>query len=108
MSNLTFDALRRVNALRQENDFPVSRDWSESDWGNAIAGEVGEMCNLIKKRLRGEPIPDEDVAKEMADVVTYIDLLASKMGVDLGSAVVQKFNEVSRRVGSSVRFAEGD
>ena len=40
-----------------------------------------------------------DVAKELADVVTYLDLLAFRCGVDLGRATMDKFNEVSERVG---------
>ncbi len=24
-------------------------DWSLSDWGNALSGETGELCNVITK-----------------------------------------------------------
>jgi hypothetical protein len=46
----------------------------------------------------------EQASKELADVVTYLDILAMQLGIDLGQAVVDKFNEVSRRVGSTVRI----
>jgi hypothetical protein len=42
---------------------------------------------------------DKQVADELADVLTYLDLLAAALGVDLGRAAVEKFNEVSVRVG---------
>jgi NTP pyrophosphatase (non-canonical NTP hydrolase) len=46
----------------------------------------------------------EAARKELADVVTYLDLLAFQLNIDLGDAVIQKFNEVSIRVGSTVRL----
>lgn len=42
---------------------------------------------------------DQQIASEIADVFTYLDLLAASLGVDLGRAAVEKFNEVSERVG---------
>jgi hypothetical protein len=38
----------------------------------------------------------------LADVVTYLDILAFRCGVDLGNATMSKFNRVSERVGSDV------
>lgn len=46
-----------------------------------MAGEVGEVANFVKKRWRdGEP-HDEDIRLEIADVVAYALMLASKMGM---------------------------
>ena len=85
--------------------------WSPSDWLTAVTGELGELASLLKMRNRerdGLPgnkfsptqkqIADE-LADVLADVLTYLDLLAAVLGVDLGRAAVQKFNEVSERVG---------
>ena len=94
--------LRVANVKRCEDSFGMCRDWSPSDWSNAMAGEVGETCNLTKKMSRGEDIPIEEIAKEIADVVIYADLLAHRLGIDLSDAIRQKFNEVSQRVGSEV------
>jgi hypothetical protein len=47
----------------------------------------------------------KQIADEIADVVTYLDLLAHVLGVDLGRAAVAKFNEVSERVGFPDRIA---
>ncbi|NJO65998.1 MAG: hypothetical protein HC836_50410, partial [Richelia sp. RM2_1_2] len=54
--------------------------WGEVDWACALAGETGELCNFIKKRRRGENIPVEELAKELADIVCYADLLADHLG----------------------------
>jgi NTP pyrophosphatase (non-canonical NTP hydrolase) len=40
----------------------------------------------------------DDIAKESADIVIYLDLLCTREGIDLGVEIVKKFNEVSKRV----------
>jgi len=79
-------------------------EWSIADWSNALAGEVGELCNVVKKIRRGDEIDVKDAGKELADIVIYADLLASRLGLDLGDCVRDKFNEVSDRVHSSIKI----
>lgn len=111
LDGLRFDELREVNytrCLRWHPDGLAS--WSQSDWAVAIAGEAGEMCNVVKKlnRLRDGLVGNhgDDVShaqlitklgKELADVVIYCDLLARREGLNLGELVRSKFNEVSER-----------
>ncbi len=102
--SLSFDGLREANVMRCITAFHAIDDWSPTDWMTAVAGEVGEAANLIKKLRRGEDILAEDVGKELADVVIYLDLLAARMHLDLGECVKDKFNKVSDRVGSTVRL----
>lgn len=118
MSLLTFDALRAANITRCGGAFHPIDAWSPTDWATALAGEVGETCNLIKKlrRVTGPTMesgrantPEADVlipmiAHELADSIIYADLLAARLGIQLGDAIKDKFNEVSRRVGSTVRL----
>ncbi len=104
MDLLSFGELRKANVARCEGSFHPIKEWSPSDWGNALAGEVGKACNKIKKLRRGENIPVREVADELADVVAYTDLLAARMGIDLGRAVRRKFNEVSERVSSEIEL----
>jgi NTP pyrophosphatase (non-canonical NTP hydrolase) len=78
-----------------------------------VTGELGELASLLKMRNRErDGLPgnkfsptDKMVADEIADVLTYLDLLAEALGVDLGRAAVSKFNEVSERVGFPDRLA---
>ncbi len=80
-------------------------DWALSAWANAVCGELGEAANLIKKIERGDYTLEEkreELGKELADVLTYLDILAFRAGVDLGRATIDKFNEVSRRVEAAV------
>lgn len=108
---LDFDTLRETNVRRCESAFHKLDEWSGTDWSNAMAGEVGEACNITKKIRRGD-YPDDyaymdavrELAKEIADVVIYADLLAARFGIDLGEAVRRKFNEVSDRRHSKVKL----
>jgi NTP pyrophosphatase (non-canonical NTP hydrolase) len=100
---LTFKKLKSANRRRNREAFDGG-GWTASDWGNALAGEVGEACNFIKKMRRGDQIAMKDIGKELADVVTYADLLAQHLGLDLEECVRQKFNEVSARHGSEIRL----
>lgn len=60
--------------------------WSLSDWAVALSGEVGELCNVVKKLNR------------------HLDLFAAAAGIDLSKAIVDKFNEVSIRNGFPERL----
>lgn len=113
---LNFDQLRTTNVERCETVFHPLQAWSPTDWGCAMAGETGEACNFIKKlrRLEGADryfdTPERraelnvKIAKELADVVIYADLLAARLGIDLGEAVRQKFNEVSDEHNCSIKL----
>lgn len=125
VSTLNFDDLRAANIERlpqfknkkgaPAHSLPDGSDWTPLEWSGAAAGEVGELTNLAKKLRRGDAELDEVIdddgttlreamAKECADVVVYIDLVAKQIGVNLGEAVRAKFNEVSERAGSTVRL----
>lgn len=121
MTDLTFAQLSEANATRCNRwhpGFPKDQAWSGADWSNAMCGEAGELANVVKKVRRHEtgtaPGPDdpsldklmEMMAEEMADVVCYLDLLATFYGVDLAEAVVRKFNRVSERQGFPDRLGE--
>jgi NTP pyrophosphatase (non-canonical NTP hydrolase) len=104
---LTFERLREANVARCEDVFHPLKSWSLTDWACAMAGEAGEACNVVKKTHRGDYRADpkkakSDLAAELADVVIYLDLLAARAGIDLGDAVIEKFNRVSHVRGSDV------
>ena len=103
-AGLSYDHFRKMNVKRCEDGFHGIKEWSLTDWACALSGEVGEACNLIKKMRRGEDVPIERLADELADIATYLDLLAARLDINLGEAIVRKFNEVSDRVGSSIKI----
>lgn len=114
---LTFNALRRANVLRlplfknkhgkAAHSEPDGSDWSLDQWATAVGGEWGEFLNLLKKFSRGDITIAEFQelgGKELADVVTYLDILAFRMGINLGGATKDKWNEVSARVDCDLRL----
>ena len=70
----------------------------------ALAGEVGELCNLVKKDWRREWGDDpgdlsDDITSEIADCAIILHLVARAYGVDLDAAAAKKMDEVLKRYG---------
>jgi len=100
---LTFETLQRACADR-------AKEWDDPDlplsfFGNELAGEVGEACNVIKKLERerlgmiGGRATVDDLADECSDAMICLMRLANKAGFDLGSIVRTKFNATSVKNG---------
>lgn len=111
-NGLSFNTLRGASIRRQQHPkYEKCAAWDHSKWLQALVGEVGEFANEAKKFDRGDLTEAEfreRATKELADVVTYVDSLAAHLGIDLGRAIVDKFNEVSERIGSNVVMEHND
>lgn len=118
---LTFNTLRRGGIARlpefkNAQGLPAhtiadGSDWSANDWMTAVCGELGEAANILKKVRRGDLTQEEarkHLRQELADTVIYLDLLAARVGINLGEAVMDTFNTKSVQVGSRVRLAADD
>lgn len=57
-----------------------------------LAGEVGEVANLVKKWMRDGQVPEgtESLDAELADCLTYLLLLADEEGIDIVQAYRRK------------------
>jgi NTP pyrophosphatase (non-canonical NTP hydrolase) len=76
----------------------------------ALAGEVGEFANIVKKILRGSKSIDdfetkEALGSEAADIFTYLMLVVGAFDIDLEAEYDRKreFNE--RRFGPGTRVS---
>jgi len=120
-NGLTFNTLRDANVKRlplfkdaqgrPAHSEPDGSDWSLTDWVCAVTGELGEAANMIKKIRRGDftlARVQREVADELADVVIYLDILAFRCGIDLGEAVMRKWNATSQKVGAPIRIDAED
>ena len=102
--DLVYANLREANVARQAAWCPEQIP-DLSFRGNELAGETGEVCNVVKKlereRLgwRGSRDTVAHLAEELADVVICADLVALSAGIDLDAAVEAKFNATSEKVG---------
>lgn len=109
MSRKFLDSLRVKNTKRCKMLFPNIRKEPLIYWTNAIAGEVGELCNITKKIVRGDKdvhYVRKDIEKELADIVIYIDLFCGILNLDIEKIVKEKFNEKSKLWNSSILFKE--
>lgn len=102
------DVLRQLQLATEDRQkmYPGCEEWMLSQWGNALAGETGELCNFIKKIERDGSTPElrEGLRKEIGDVVSYLAIICNKCGLDMGQEVIKKFNEVSDRKGCEIKI----
>lgn len=97
-SLISFDELRRKNIERCPHyGYPVE-ERTPIEWLDRLYDEVLELSHAVESHNK------QDIGKEIADVVTFCDLLATRYGFNLGDLVLDKFNEISQRVGSDVRM----
>ncbi len=105
-------SFREKNISRARNGFRCYDNQPLTYWTTALAGEVGELCNMIKKMERvqrggidgGSSYTAKDIDKEMlkeeiGGIAIYLDLLASLLDIDLQEAIVDTFNSKSEKYG---------
>lgn len=111
--SLTFQKLNDINAIRCKESFHELDSWNTLEWMGAVAGEVGEACNIAKKMrrvqtskgYRSEELDNvhqmtQELGHEIADAVIYLDLVATSLGFNLEDLVREKFNITSNRLKS--------
>lgn len=111
--DLTFNEFRSANKKRCEDVFHPINSWKLHDWAIALIGEFGEAMNILKKIKRVEdgtdPLSDLNtlypaLMEEIADIVTYADLLLTSEGYTLAEEIIKKFNKVSDKRGSNIKL----
>lgn len=115
---MTFlERLREVSVARAKDDFKTYDNAGILYFTTGLAGELGELCNLIKKLERrrvGGPdvgnsiavhqINKAKLAEEIGGTLIYLDLVASLLEIDLESATTETFNKVSEKIASAHRL----
>ena len=109
---LDLAALRPINVQRATEGFKCYDNQPLTYWTTALAGEVGELCNMIKKMQRverggvdgGSSYTAKDISKEMlkeeiGGIAIYLDLLASLLDISLEDAIIDTFNSKSEKYG---------
>lgn len=103
MLMLTFKQFMDTNKIRCESKVGFNQkldSWSTSDWMVACLGELGEAAKLAKKLNRCRDSDTEKdlkqkLKKELGNILAYLDLTCSSLGITLEEAAVDTFNEVS-------------
>ena len=99
-----YENLRTANECR-DAEWDPEKKITPAFRGIELAGEVGELCNVLKKLEResmgmpGSRASIEDLADELADVIICADLMALQFGINLEYEVPRKFNATSSKYG---------
>lgn len=100
-----FDAFRLIN----QNIFAINRGLSLGEWMNKAFGSYGATAMIVdgwdgkSSRISAGP-----VRNYLLNGLVAIDCAAMKIGVDLGNAVLRKFNNVSARVKADIFITQRD
>jgi NTP pyrophosphatase (non-canonical NTP hydrolase) len=109
---LDLPAFRELNVRRAKDGFKCYDNQPLTYWTTALAGEVGELCNMIKKKQRVEgggidggssytakDINTDMLKEEIGGIAIYLDLLSSLLGISLEEAIIDTFNQKSEKHG---------
>lgn len=105
---LDLQQLRLLSVQRAQDGFKTYHNVPITYWTTALAGEMGELCNMIKKMERvsnggidagssylAKDITPDMLKEEIGGIAIYLDLLASLLGVSLEEAIIETFNSKS-------------
>lgn len=117
LGTITYDDLMMAHRHRQELWNGVNPDGTVKHKGLLfsaveLAGETGELMNVIKKLerekmgLAGSRATQQDFADELGDVIICAFMLADIAGIDPMKAAAAKFNKTSRKLGFPVEVFE--
>lgn len=109
---LDLASFRQLNIQRAKEGFKCYDNQPLTYWTTALAGEVGELCNMVKKLQRvemggvdsGSSYTAKDIDKEMlkeeiGGIAIYLDLMASLLDINLEEAIIDTFNSKSKKHG---------
>ena len=78
-----------------------------SVWALGVAGEAGEVVDLIKKHVgMGHELDREKLANELADVMWYVTALADEIGFSLEEIARMNVAKLQKRYPSGFSFAD--
>jgi NTP pyrophosphatase (non-canonical NTP hydrolase) len=68
----------------------------------AIAGEAGELANLVKKKWQGDAVDQQSLREEIADIRIYLEHMARHLHIDTDAACEEKLKVVANRLAQRV------
>ena len=93
--------------------FPNDRDRKENIylWALGVAGESGEIAEIVKRFARGDydlAEKKDTLAKEIGDVLWYLSQLARELDLDLEQIAQENLRKIRDRINRGVGQGEGD
>jgi NTP pyrophosphatase (non-canonical NTP hydrolase) len=98
--NERLEAIRLQYGLSKENEILVS--------SLGIAGEAGEVAEIMKKYIRDGNINQADLRKELGDVIAYVVVLASMFDISLEEILIGNIDKLESRSKKGTLRGSGD
>lgn len=68
------------------------------NWCLGLAGEAGEVIDIIKKhRFHGHKLDKAKVSEELGDVMWYIAMICNELRLDLDNVMNENVNKLHKR-----------
>jgi len=92
----TLDEYQQLTLTTKAND--LDDKTALATWALGVAGEAGEVADLIKKVIgHNHPLDKEKVAKELGDVLWYVSVMANQLGFTLSEIALRNINKLKDR-----------
>lgn len=76
----------------------MTREEKLANFTMGLAGEAGEVIDLLKKDLfHGKPVDREKLVKELGDVAWYMAAIATVEGIDLDEVLGENIRKLRER-----------
>ena len=76
--------------------------------GLGLAGEAGEICDKLKRIIRGDGQIDDDLLYECGDLLWYLSQLVYFLKVDLETVAVMNIEKLEKRMKNKTIAGKGD
>lgn len=78
------------------------------NWGLGLAGETGEVIELIKKaKYHGVELDKDKLSKELGDVLWYISAIASECGINMAEIAENNLSKLEQRYPDGFKLGGG-
>ena len=87
----------KYNAMHKTQAEP---EWGVSEYTQGLAGDVGELMNLImaKQGFRTTPDLDAKLMHELADCLYSICVIAQELNIDLEKEFIKTMAEIENKI----------
>jgi NTP pyrophosphatase (non-canonical NTP hydrolase) len=94
--------------IRISNSYLISEENKLSVYALGLAGETGEVCELLKKYIRDGVLDEESLAKELGDVLAYLTLIANSFGFTLEEIAKINLSKLAKRESKGTLHGSGN
>ena len=94
----------------QREAVKTAKTWDNKDFavaycGLGLAGETGEVVDMLKKHFSGskrlEGVTIDELKLELGDVMWYVAALCENLGFDMGEIAEMNIDKLRKRHGTS-------